>query len=119
MKKPYRASFKAQRGREIIKAEKTWRPIASEKWRHPQQLTAWQALAIKGRPSLFEPGRSRKAALFAEIGRLTHQLAWLKKKSGQLLEEHTQLSLGGRAGRRLASQGASGLADKPSVQLIR
>jgi len=50
----------------------------------------WKAVALKGLPSLFENGHSELAAeraahekqvngLYAEIGKLTTQLAWLRK----------------------------------------
>jgi transposase len=97
MKKQHTANFKAQIVREILKEEKTMVQIASEHGIHPQQLTDWKARALKGLPSLFEnEGKTDtkiKAAyeqqqqeLYAEIGKLTTQLAWLKKKSGILSE---------------------------------
>ena len=53
----------------------------------------WKAVALKGLASLFENGHWELAAekavhekqvneLYAEIGKLTTQLAWLKKKAG-------------------------------------
>lgn len=80
-----------------MKEEKTLVQIASENGIHPQQLTDWKAIALRGLPSLFEnEGKTEaklKAAyeqqqqdLYAEIGRLTTQLAWLKKKSGIISE---------------------------------
>lgn len=97
MKKKYTASFKAQIVQEILKEEKTIVQIASEHGIHPQQLTDWKAIALKGLPNLFENGRKTEATiradyeqqqreLYAEIGKLTTQLAWLKKKSGILPE---------------------------------
>ena len=76
-----------------MKEEKTLVQIASEHGVHPQQLTDWKAVAVRGLPSLFENERKTEAKikasyeqkqqeLYAEIGRLTTQLAWLKKKSG-------------------------------------
>lgn len=97
MKKQHSANFKSQIVREILKEEKTMVQIASEHGIHPQQLTDWKAIALKGLPSLFENERKTEAKvkvayeqqqqeLYAEIGRLTTQLAWLKKKSGLLCE---------------------------------
>jgi putative transposase len=93
MKKKYTGSFKAQIVQEILKEERTIVQIASEHGIHPQQLTDWKAVVLKGMPSLF--GEDRKTAtaikasyeqrlqeLYAEIGRLTTQVSWLKKKSG-------------------------------------
>jgi transposase-like protein len=58
----------------------------------PTQLRDWKKQALDGLPTLFEqsPEAARLAAaqerereeLFAQIGRLTTQLTWLKKKSG-------------------------------------
>ncbi len=97
MKKQHTANFKAQMVREILKEEKTLVQIASENGIHPQQLTDWKAIALKGLPGLFENERKTEAKLkaayeqqqqelFAEIGKLTTQLAWLKKKSGLVCE---------------------------------
>lgn len=97
MKKQHTANFKAQMVKEIMKDEKTLVQIASEHGVHPQQLTDWKAIALRGLPSLFENERKTEAKikatyeqqqqeLYAEIGRLTTQLAWLKKKSGILSE---------------------------------
>jgi transposase-like protein len=58
---------------------------------HPTQLHQWKATAIRGLPTLFVDEQkaldTTKAAyeqqltdLYAEIGKLTTQLAWLKKK---------------------------------------
>ncbi len=59
---------------------------------HATQLKTWRATALEGLPGLFERRDSTaelKAAheqqlteLYAEIGKLTTQVAWLKKKSG-------------------------------------
>jgi len=93
MRKRFSADFKAQVVQEILKEEKTIAQIASEHGVHPTQLNAWKAIALQGLPSLFS--REQKAAdtehvahekqvndLYAEIGRLTTHVAWLKKKVG-------------------------------------
>lgn len=93
MKKQYSASFKTQIVQEIMKEEKTLSQIAAEHGIHPMQLSKWKSIALKGLPGVFGSERKKageeKAAyekkleqLYAEIGRLTTQLAWLKKKSG-------------------------------------
>ncbi|MEW6731052.1 MAG: transposase [Acidobacteriota bacterium] len=80
-----------------LKEEKTLVQIASEHDIHPQQLTDWKATALRGLASVFENERKtevklravyeqQQEELYAEIGRLTTQLAWLKKKSGILSE---------------------------------
>jgi putative transposase len=90
MRKQYTSAFKARVVQEILKEEKTLAQIATEFEVHPTQLKNWRALAQEGLPSLFEKQDSTaelKAAheqqlseLYAEIGKLTTQLAWLKKK---------------------------------------
>lgn len=92
MRKTYSASFKAEIVQEILKEEYTMGQIAAQHGVHPIQLSKWKAVVVAGLPSLFEGSRKEleaKAAherqveeLYAEIGRLTTQVAWLKKKSG-------------------------------------
>lgn len=78
---------------ELLKEEQTVAQIASEHGVHLTQLNKWKATAIQGLPSLFADDRKAAQAvqatherqvqtLYAEIGRLTTQVAWLKKKSG-------------------------------------
>ena len=76
---------------EVLKEEKTINQLAAEHGVHPTQLRDWKKQVLDGLPNLFEqsPEAARLAAaqeherdeLFAQIGRLTTQLAWLKKKS--------------------------------------
>jgi transposase-like protein len=93
MRKQYSATFKAEMAREILKEEKTLGQLASESGVHPTQLKEWKKIAIAGLPELFsnQGQRAEKVAqqheqrfeeLYAEIGRLTTQVNWLKKKSG-------------------------------------
>lgn len=93
MRKRYSAKQKAQIVLEILKEEKTIAQIASEYGVHPNQLHRWKKQALENFSDLFErddkQARAQDAAqqrkldeLYAEIGRLTTQLNWLKKKSG-------------------------------------
>ncbi|HEU5377704.1 MAG TPA: transposase [Ktedonobacteraceae bacterium] len=92
MRKHHTASFKAQVVQELLKEEKTIAQIAAEYEVHPTQLRRWKSIAIDGLPSLFEEKDSvaalraeyeaRLDELYGDIGRLTTQLTWLKKKSG-------------------------------------
>lgn len=93
MRKRYTNVFKAQVVQELLREEKTIAQMAAEHGVHPNQLSKWKATALKGLPSLFNDEQKAveavKAAheqqvneLYTEIGRLTTQLAWLKKKSG-------------------------------------
>jgi transposase len=89
MRKQYAAAFKARVVQELLKDEKTLAQIASAYEFHPTQLKNWQAQALEGLPSLFEKQDTTaelKAAyehqltdLYAEIGKLTTQITWLKK----------------------------------------
>jgi len=56
---------------------------------HPTQLKNWRTVALEGMPALFEKQDStaelkrtheqQLTELYAEIGKLTTQVAWLKK----------------------------------------
>lgn len=94
MRKRYSASLKAEVVLELLKEEKSLAQLASQHGIHPNQLREWKKTALEGLPSLF--GRDRHSQqvevaayeqqieeLYTEIGRLTTQLTWLKKKSGQ------------------------------------
>ena len=93
MRKRYSTKKKAQIVLEILKEERSISQIASEYGIHTNQLYRWKAQALEGLPGLFEDDRKTEKAmraaherelneLYAEIGRLTTQLNWLKKKSG-------------------------------------
>ncbi len=93
MRKHYSPAFKAQVVLELLKGEKTIAQIASEQHVHPTQLNKWKAVALKELPKLFTDDHKAKTEittthqkeldeLYAEIGRLTTHVAWLKKKSG-------------------------------------
>lgn len=93
MRKRYSAAFKAQIVQEVLREEKTITQIASTHGVHPNMIGEWKAAALKGLPMIFEKGHSELAAerashekqlneLYNQIGRLTTQMAWLKKKCG-------------------------------------
>jgi transposase-like protein len=93
MRSQYTAKQKAQIVLEILKEERPIAQIASQYGIHPNQLYKWKAQALEGLPGIFEDGqktdKALKAAheqeveeLYAQIGRLNTQLAWVKKKSG-------------------------------------
>lgn len=88
MRKRHTSALKAQIVTQALKEEKSIAQIASENDIHPNQISAWKATALNGLPTLFE--RDSKAAreqvisnsneeLYAQIGRLTTQVGWLKK----------------------------------------
>jgi transposase-like protein len=93
MKKRFTSTFKAQVARDLLAGEKTLSQIAAEYDVAATQLSQWKSTALKGLPSLFEDDHKavervkadyerRLEELYGEIGRLTTQLAWLRKKSG-------------------------------------
>jgi len=87
------ANQKAQIALEILKEEKTLNQIASEFGVHPNVLYRVKKQTLENLPKIFEnenKGEHDRQAehehqineLYSEIGRLTTQLNWLKKKSG-------------------------------------
>lgn len=91
------ASLKAQIVLEALREDKSVAQIASENHIHPNQIHKWKKQALENFIQLFEEDRQgvrvREAEhekelneLYAEIGRLSAQLTWLKKKSGFKLE---------------------------------
>ncbi len=98
MRKRYSANEKAQLVLEALKEEKTVAQIAAEHKVHPNQIYKWKAEVLQGLPTLLTNEAHRVQALeaahqreldelYAEIGRLTTQLGWLKKKSGLDLDK--------------------------------
>ena len=92
-RKRYSPEFKAQIVLEILKEEKTIAQLASENGIHVTQLNRWKKEALENLPQLFtdhsktmEKVKSEYEKqindLYAEVGRLTTELSWLKKKSG-------------------------------------
>jgi len=93
MRKRYTANQKAQIVLEVLKEEQTLAQIASAHGVHPNQIRKWRAQVLEGLPNLFDDEKRaihtlkmthdhELEELYAEIGRLTTQLAWLKKKGG-------------------------------------
>ena len=90
MKKTYTATFKAQVVLELLKETKTLAQLSSEYAVHATVLREWKNAAIRGLPDVFANRDSlteTKAAyerqiedLYAEIGRLTTHVNFLKKK---------------------------------------
>jgi len=91
------ASQKAQIVLEVIREEKSVSQIAAENGIHPNQIHKWKKQALEDFAQLFEDDRKSERAreaehekqvqeLYAEIGQLSAQLSWLKKKSGWKLE---------------------------------
>lgn len=80
---------------EMLREERTVGEIAAEFEIHPTQLHKWKAEALDHLPSLFTRGASEtekmrkqyekeKDQLTQQIGQLSVELNWLKKKSDEL-----------------------------------
>jgi transposase len=92
MRKSYSAAFKAKIVAQALREVKPLSQIAAEHQIHPTLVTKWKTEALEGLSTLFEraDAQDQKAqdqerkidALYQEIGRLTTQVNWLKKKSG-------------------------------------
>jgi putative transposase len=90
MRKKYSPQFKAKVVQEILREEKSISQLASEYGVHVTQLRKWKRKVLDGLPDLFRAEQDQDEAvkrleaeqerLYAEIGRLTTQLSWLKKK---------------------------------------
>lgn len=86
-----RNSYKARVVREVLREDKTLSQVAAAHGLHPNLVSQWRDQALAGLTGLFSRPKESdwvaKAAaheaekqLYAEIGRLTTQLSWLKKK---------------------------------------
>jgi len=90
MRKKYSSDIKTQIVLEMLKEEKTMSELASQYGIHPTQLHRWRNHVLENLPQLFEEKDNTAAIkaeyeqkieeLYTELGRLTTQLAWLKKK---------------------------------------
>jgi transposase-like protein len=90
---PHTPDEKAKLVLEVLQGEHTLNEIASANNIHPTMLARWKKEAIEGMPSIFQNDAPKKRkeqkehqaeleALYAQIGKLTTQNEWLKKKSG-------------------------------------
>lgn len=93
----FTATQKAHIVVEALKEEKMVAQLATEHSVHPNQIHKWKKHALEHFADLFEPddqdAKAHAAAhekqvndLYTEIGKLSTQLAWLKKKSGLHLQ---------------------------------
>jgi len=91
VRKHYSTDLKVKLVLEVLKEEKTVTQLSSDNQIHYSQLLKWKKQALEGLPGVFSDSRTEALktthekevmALYQEIGQLTTQLAWLKKKSG-------------------------------------
>ncbi len=93
MRKQYPAQFKAEVVLEVLREEKTLAQIAAERHVHPTMLHRWRSMVMKELPEVFARGErggleraeqeKKVHELYAEIGRLSTELEWLKKKGAR------------------------------------
>lgn len=93
-RKRYTPQFKSQVVQQMLREEKSVSQLAAEYALHPNQLYQWRDQALQALPSLFSDQSAREQAakdaaherqvqrLYAQIGKLTTQLEWLKKEVG-------------------------------------
>lgn len=82
------AEFKAKIALEAAKGLRTINELASEYGVHPGQITQWKKTLLEGIKDHFGSGKTKKSdqsqvdteALYEQIGRLTVENTWLKKK---------------------------------------
>jgi transposase-like protein len=87
--KKYSSTFKAKVALEAIKGLKTLNEISSEYGIHTTQITQWKKQALDELPQIFTHTGSERskneealiASLYQQIGQLTVERDFLKKKS--------------------------------------
>ena len=91
MRNSYSPEFKAKIVREVLREDKTLSQVAAAYGIHPNLVAQWRDQALTGLASLFSRSKEtewaakeaaherEKQELYAEIGRLTTELTWLKK----------------------------------------
>jgi transposase-like protein len=89
----YSPKQKAEMVLEVLREEQTLAQIAAAAGVHINLLRKWKTQAVERLPEVFNTDNQvmrdletqherEREELYAEIGRLTTQLVWLKKKSG-------------------------------------
>lgn len=91
MRQRFTTQFKAEVALEMLRGDKTIGQIARERKVAPTQLSQWRTVVTKGAVKLFDNEQralnqlraeheDEREKLYAEIGRLTSELNWLKTK---------------------------------------
>ena len=86
------AKFKAKVALAAVKGHKTVNEIAAEFGVHPSQVTAWKKMLLDSATDVFtgkaekraEDFEAEKDTLFRQIGQLSVEVDWLRKKTGHL-----------------------------------
>ncbi|GHV22586.1 transposase [Planctomycetales bacterium] len=92
MRKTFTAEFKARVGLEAVRGEKTVQEIGTLYEVHPNQVSDWKKQVLSGAAKLFAKKERAKAdaavverreqALYAQVGKLSVQVEFLKKSIG-------------------------------------
>jgi transposase-like protein len=88
-RRQYDGTFKARIVLEALREGKTIAELASHYKVHPTVIAKWKKHAVSSLPELFSDKRDRDQQdqqalleeLYRQIGQLTMELGWLKKKS--------------------------------------
>jgi transposase-like protein len=101
MRKTFTAEFKAKVGLEAVRGEKTVQEIGTLYEVHPNQVSDWKKQVLTGAAELFakkERAKTDAAAteqreqeLYAQVGKLSVQVEFLKKKYRQLFGSEPDL----------------------------
>ena len=91
-RRKFTAEFKARVVRAALREDKTIAQPASEFDVHSNQISEWKRIAVEALPELFSKRRKceerekqrREERLLQQIGKLSVEVEWLKKKSAQL-----------------------------------
>ena len=82
--------FKAKIALAAVRGDRTTAQLAAQHKVHANQVSSWKSQLLQGVSSLFEDGRAAKAEaetneveLYAQIGRLQMENAFLKKAAAQ------------------------------------
>lgn len=97
-RKKYKPELKAEVVLKLLREEKSVSQLSSEYGIHPTQLFRWRDEVIKNLSQLFADDRKEITSmknsyeakineLYAEVGRLTTNLTWLKKKAGYRVDQ--------------------------------
>lgn len=87
-RREHSSKFKAKVALDAVKEQETIAMLATKYGIHPTQLSHWKKQLLEGAERIFEgeyghPEKdyeAEQARLYQEIGRLTTELSWLKKK---------------------------------------
>lgn len=104
-KSHFTTEFKAKIVRQVLAEEQTVNQLAAKHGIHPNQLYRWREIALADLSSLFSGQATQDQAtlqaahdqqvpdLYAQIGKLTTQLAWLENKLASELRRADRLVL--------------------------